>query len=193
MIDNWNNITLPNIPILECKLGENAIKYLWNCISYATKYPNGELGRFLYLKDDNDYFFKNHLQEQCQKYITDYQDAISFRNTFTHHGTSKLVLRDFWVNFSRKNKITPYHDHTGVLSFAIWMHIPGTSDFVMTYTDILGKIRTMNWKTNSDINGTMIVFPATLGHQVYPFNDSDQERISISGNLYLDTSDIITS
>ena len=31
--------------------------------------------------------------------------------------------------------------------------------------------------------GTMILFPSSLNHNVYPFYTSDDYRISISGNL----------
>ena len=33
----------------------------------------------------------------------------------------------------------------------------------------------------------MLFFPARLKHQVYPFYDNDGERISVSGNISLDT------
>ena len=34
--------------------------------------------------------------------------------------------------------------------------------------------------------GMMYVFPSTLYHQVYPFYECDEERVSISGNLFLE-------
>ena len=36
--------------------------------------------------------------------------------------------------------------------------------------------------------GTMLFFPSQLDHQVYPFYDCDEERISVSGNIISDTS-----
>jgi len=36
--------------------------------------------------------------------------------------------------------------------------------------------------------GTIIVFPAKMLHCVYPFYTSDGTRISLSGNVLLDTS-----
>ena len=34
--------------------------------------------------------------------------------------------------------------------------------------------------------GTMLFFPSSLSHTVYPFYTSDKERISISGNIHYD-------
>ena len=39
---------------------------------------------------------------------------------------------------------------------------------------------------------TILFFPALLNHTVYPFYLSDEERISISGNICLDTSQVVT-
>ena len=37
---------------------------------------------------------------------------------------SQLVLDKFWVNYQYKTEFNPYHDHSGVYSFAIWLKIP---------------------------------------------------------------------
>ena len=36
--------------------------------------------------------------------------------------------------------------------------------------------------------GIMLFFPSTLYHMVHPFYDCDEERISVSGNIRIDTS-----
>tara|TARA_B100001029_G_C14926317_1_gene374960 strand:- start:71 stop:631 length:561 start_codon:yes stop_codon:yes gene_type:complete len=186
MTDSWQYTPLPNIPILQCKLGEDVQKFLWGLIDESS-------GVSHYLNDTDNYFFKNHLKEQCEKYIEDNRNAVTFRNSFTHAATSQLVLRDFWCTICKENEPIPYHDHTGVLSFAIWLRMPGNSKFSLSYTDILGQIRRIEFNTNDELVGNMIVFPATLGHQVYPFSETDGTRVSVSGNLYLDTSVIINS
>ena len=33
----------------------------------------------------------------------------------------------------------------------------------------------------------MLLFPSSLHHMVYPFYNSDEERVTISGNISLDT------
>ena len=32
--------------------------------------------------------------------------------------------------------------------------------------------------------GKMVLFPAMLNHQVYPFYNIDEERVSMSGNIF---------
>ena len=41
-----------------------------------------------------------------------------------------------------------------------------------------------------DIEGYMVMFPSRLMHQVFPFYESDKERITISGNVGIRTKQI---
>ena len=62
------------------------------------------------------------------------------------------------------------------------------SNFHFNYTDILGNSRGHFYKMSPDKEGTMLFFPAHLHHQVYPFYNCKEDRISISGNIAIDTS-----
>ena len=113
-----------------------------------------------------------------------------------------MRLQEFWVNFQKKYEFNPVHDHTGAISFVIWMKIPteaqeqhdlpfsknsnlpSASDFQFLYSDITGAHRAYNIPMNRSLNGTMVVFPSNMSHQVYPFYECDDERVSISGNVY---------
>ncbi len=73
---------------------------------------------------------------------------------------SPIELKDLWVNFQKKYEFNPIHDHTGIMSFVIWLKIPylmeeelkaapGSSanpnlagHFAFHFTDALGDIRT---------------------------------------------------
>ena len=57
------------------------------------------------------------------------------------------------------------------------------SNFVFTYTDILGNLRNFAYEMNKTREGTLLFFPSRLNHQVLPFYNCEGERISISGNL----------
>tara|TARA_E500000331_G_C17028373_1_gene614038 strand:+ start:38 stop:769 length:732 start_codon:yes stop_codon:yes gene_type:complete len=212
MDDTWYKIVPPNIDIIKCDLGDTAVRYLWKCIEKAkvnkknaNPYLAGNISESLYLEDENDYFFENHLRIYCEKYVQEYFQSVAFRNTFSNVRTCKLIMQEFWVNFSNKNEFNPLHCHGGALSFVIWMKIPtrseeqhdlpiskntsspSSSDFMFTYTDILGSILPMQFPMDPEVEGSMVVFPSTLCHQVYPFFNCDSERISISGNIYFDT------
>ena len=112
-------------------------------------------------------------------------------------------IGDIWVNYQKKNEYNPLHTHNGQLSFVIWLKIPyKNSDeretisskksqsrpiagsFQITYTNILGQIMCYYLPVEEGWEGRIIMFPAQLGHQVYPFQTSDEYRISVSGNLY---------
>ena len=110
---------------------------------------------------------------------------------------------DVWINFQKKCEFNPIHSHSGKLSFVLWVQIPYdlkdelslsnsvnsnmplNSLFQFISTDLLGNITTEEIFVNKSYEGTIIVFPSSLNHQVYPFYTSDDYRISISGNLRL--------
>lgn len=122
-----------------------------------------------------------------------------------------LIVDSMWVNKQKKYEFNPVHHHSGVLSFVIWIKIPYelkdeetyfpldfdtlhesnnadtsgacTSKFTFIYNDILGRIQTTPVPVDKTWEGTILMFPATLSHCVYPFYTSDNYRISVSGNI----------
>ena len=114
----------------------------------------------------------------------------------------KLRLRDLWVNFQKKHDFNPVHNHRGAISFVIWMKIPykredeantartkGIAEgclsgcFQFLFTSMLGQIIKHNYYLDPSYEGTILIFPSQFNHAVYPFYTSDEERISISGNI----------
>ena len=115
---------------------------------------------------------------------------------------NKLTVESVWVNMQKKLEVNPLHNHDGTLSFVAWLHVPfkledernmencknsGTmqlaSTFQFVYTDILGAITNIPLFVESGWEGTIVMFPSKLMHIVYPFQTSDDYRISIAGNL----------
>ena len=97
-----------------------------------------------------------------------------------------------WINTMKENEIIPTHDHDGVLSYNIWMQIPFDSskerylgNFVFFYSDALGTIKTHTFQLSKMDEGSIIMFPSKLLHQVYPFTKNKKNRISIAGNISL--------
>ena len=116
---------------------------------------------------------------------------------------SSFDLQDIWVNFQKKNEMNTLHRHDGDLSFVIWLKVPfkisdehnmknvirsrareSGASFSFAYTDILGSVSTMVLPVDNEWEGKIVLFPATLSHIVYPFQTSDDYRISVSGNLH---------
>jgi hypothetical protein len=110
-------------------------------------------------------------------------------------------IKDLWINFQKKYEHNPLHNHTGVLSFVLWVQIPydlkdelshpncinsntpSNSLFEFVCTDFIGRIVQNRIEVDKSYEGTIIMFPSSLHHMVHPFYTSDEYRISISGNL----------
>jgi hypothetical protein len=117
---------------------------------------------------------------------------------------SKLKLESTWINFQSKHEFNPPHNHTGIISFVVWVKIPYSSteerlnksikhsnaplagSFQFLYTDALGGICPHNIHCDNNMENTLLMFPAQLKHAVYPFYTSDEYRITISGNFVID-------
>ena len=61
---------------------------------------------------------------------------------------------------------------------------PCASDFCFHYSE-KNIIYTTHFKLSPEDEGRMLFFPAGLMHQVYPFYGTEEERITISGNISL--------
>ena len=206
----WQSWDLPNIPLLRSRLPKPALDFVWKKIEEAQdnyqsmkKKLAGNITESLKLEDTDDYFFKNFLKETSENYISSFE-MITDRNPFNEYMVKNLYMQNFWVNFSKQHEFNPIHDHTGVLSFVLWMKIPTTwqsqqeisvssesnlpsaSNFQFLYTNIFGKTRGVMIDMDPMMEGCILMFPSILQHQVYPFYNSDEYRVSVSGNLCLD-------
>lgn len=99
-----------------------------------------------------------------------------------------------WINLQKENEFIPIHTHDGILSYNIWIKIPydGTKEkflgnFVFVYTNVLGNIVTKEINLSEKDEGTIIMFPSKLSHLVWPFHKNKKTRISIAGNILLNS------
>ena len=116
---------------------------------------------------------------------------------------NKLTVESVWVNMQKKLEVNPLHNHDGTLSFVAWLHVPFkledernmencknsrtvelASTFQFVYTTALGTISNCPMFVESGWEAKIVMFPSRLLHIVYPFQTSDDYRISIAGNLY---------
>jgi hypothetical protein len=107
----------------------------------------------------------------------------------------KLFYQDPWINIQQNTEFFPNHRHEGLLSYVLWIRIPKettTNEFAgkfeITYTDILGNTRPSEYNIDQTYEGKLLMFPALLRHCVYPFYNSLSNRISLSGNVLLESS-----
>ena len=116
---------------------------------------------------------------------------------------NNLIVESVWVNMQKKLEVNPLHNHDGTLSFVAWLYVPFkledernmencknsrtvelSSTFQFLYTTALGTIANCPLFVESGWEAKVVMFPAKLLHIVYPFQTSDDYRISIAGNLH---------
>lgn len=195
------------------KLPDEMISYLWSCVHDAEK-DNidhrselaGNISRSLTMKDEKNLIigsvfeslYSSNLQPVFRREIEKcFRTAHSPSKSFNKGADPKLT--SFWVNFQKKYEYNPLHNHSGIFSFVIWMKIPydikkeqelpwvkgsknqkTVGNFTFVGPDMENHILTME----KEIEGYCAIFPSHLHHMVYPFYTSDEERVSISGNIY---------
>ena len=200
----------PNLGWLEIKLSTDVLNFLNECIKNKKQKHNtflaGNIEKSYLIEDKNNWFFKNVLISCVKKYLEEFTDQ-SIPKILTKN--CGYVLDKFWVNFQKKYEFNPLHKLSGVFSFVVWMKIPSSfkeecklsfingsnekcpNTFQLLFINSVGNISSFNYNMEASDEGTMLFFPAMLKHQVYPFYNSDEDRISISGNISLSPDKIV--
>tara|TARA_R110000796_G_scaffold150354_1_gene267106 strand:- start:16 stop:639 length:624 start_codon:yes stop_codon:yes gene_type:complete len=200
--------SLPNWGTVEAKLPEENVKDLWKLIDEAKKKPEnmknilaGNISSSIKL-DTNSLTNKDFLETVLPSFVKKYLET--FGKHWESSNKNNWNLESFWVNFQKQNEFNPPHKHDGMFSFVIWMQIPTSyeeqrklpialesnadnyiSNFMFSYTDILGNISNVLYNMEKELEGCMVMFPSKMMHQVFPFYKNKKERISISGNINL--------
>jgi len=143
-----------------------------------------------------------YIERLILPYIFEYDKSFNILKDFTVVNKKlPIVLENAWVNFQKKHEFNPVHNHTGIMSFVIWINIPYDLEEEMTnspgansnknspgafefqYTSTLGNICAHTIHVDKSLENALIIFPAKMCHTVYPFYTSDDYRISVSGNF----------
>jgi len=154
---------------------------------------------------EKEFLLDESFEKVLFPYYSDLAKKYETENKEKKSNTKKLVSNwvttNTWINFQKKHEFNPLHDHSGDYSFVLWIQIPYNlkeelelqncknanhqlnSLFCFIYLNQYGKIAENQLPIDKTWEGTMILFPSNLKHQVYPFFTSDDYRISISGNL----------
>ena len=185
---------------------------IWKVVNEAREQPEdmkselaGNISSSIRL-DSQSPLLKNFVQEIIPSFMKSHMEAYGPPWRITMREGERFNLESLWVNFQKKHEFNPPHDHSGVYSFVIWMQIPTSyaeqkkldicansnadnhiSNFAFSYTNTLGKISNFAYNMEKEAEGYMVMFPSSMLHQVFPFYDNDGERISISGNINIDT------
>lgn len=119
----------------------------------------------------------------------------------SHYPVPKFTR--FWTRISKAGEYQPLHDHHSVWSFIIWMKIPfeypeeqtdelnelypEAGNMTICYLDSIGRLQKQPYRLGKKDEGTMLLFPSDLNHIVYPYHMSDDYRISIAGDVCVDS------
>ena len=194
---------------LEYKLNPQEMDYVWRCIKNKKESYNDQLaGQLSYsnaLVDRSDWFYMNTLKSLIIEYEKQWRNLGESLPTNQQH---PYHLTKWWVNYQKQNEFNPLHHHSGIYSFVIWMKIPISWEkqnkkdiarksnspsialFQFAYQNILGELAFHRYESSPEDEGIMLFFPSQLNHLVYPFYDCDEDRISVSGNIGLNTTKV---
>ena len=201
-------VNFNNLGIIRKKLSKETLDKLNNYIKVKKEKWNknliGQIHNSTLLIDKNDWFFENELLPCIQEYLDSCpKNGWIIPNTLNENLPFKL--ESMWVNFQKKYEFNPFHTHSGLFSFVVWMKIPADYEkekklpfvkhancaypntFQMFYINSLGRMCTYDCHLSPDDEGTMLFFTANRPHQVYPFYTSNKTRVSISGNVVLNS------
>lgn len=207
MISNYNVLTLPNINLLLLEVPTDLYSNIKNETDeieenflmpdqhHASLHKTGLTStgiptHFKLIK--NLEAWKQFLPQAVDLY---YETSPFLKNlNLAKDNEIKLFYQDPWVNIQQNTEFFPNHKHEGLLSYVLWIRIPRETTthefagkFEITYSDILGNSRPSEYNFNQTFEGKLLIFPAMLRHCVYPFYNSPINRISLSGNILLES------
>jgi len=130
------------------------------------------------------------------------QTYLEYSRKFNFYENQNYIIdNDAWANFQKKHEYNPIHFHHKAISWVTWItipydleeelnmpnvkeaHVKYASKFEFIYNSFDGGISTTQLDIDKTWEGSLIMFPNYLKHQVYPFQTSNECRISISGNI----------
>jgi len=144
-----------------------------------------------------------YVLEMASQYISFWGYDKEIYASRTVENPLSFVLDKVWINFQKKYEYNPLHDHRGIFSFVSWIDIPFNlneemslphvvnadsplaTSFNFVFTNTLGDVQSLPFFVSKEHEGSIVFFPSKIKHLVYPFFTSNEDRISISGNLFL--------
>lgn len=193
-------------PWIDLHLTTEAMDYLWDDINgKQTDAKNdlaGNISKSKYIEDKDNWFYENVLT-RCAETIY-FKDWNNYYDVHVAKSAPPPVfeLKKFWVNYQKQHEFNPPHMHMRcIFSFVVFMKIPThwkeqhalpwlkdvknpcVSDFQFLLGQGMGQTAIMPIPLCPEDEGRILFFPAWLTHQVFPFYECEEERITISGNI----------
>ena len=192
---------------IEIKLTDYLINHIWDCVNDAGDNIKhtlvGHIDKSLAIVDKDQILWDNLLCNLVDAYGNKWTHNHYNIPIKTDNNNYTFYLDQMWVNYKNQYEFNPIHNHGGCYSFACWLKIPTdyheqnqiynakdssgrlNSAFCFHYIDSLGDLRTSVYQQSPKMEGTLLFFPSRLHHEVHPYYECDEQRISISGNIWL--------
>tara|TARA_R100001244_G_scaffold120489_2_gene90112 strand:- start:1267 stop:1770 length:504 start_codon:yes stop_codon:yes gene_type:complete len=152
---------------------------------------------------DNEYYFENYGEWFIPKFeyhLDSYMQGLSSWMTDPFLNKSSpigWIADSLWINYQKAKEYNPPHNHSGDLSFVIYLQVP--DELKKEYESTKGVHNNVgpgviNFDFGIELPFSIsrffrmpevrdiFIFPAWLVHYVHAFK-SDVERISVSGNI----------
>ena len=148
------------------------------------------------IETEFEYVISGQFRDCIEQTYLEYSRKFNF-----HQNQNYIIDNDAWVNFQKKHEYNPIHFHHKAISWVTWItipydleeelnmpnvkeaHVKYASKFEFIYNSLDGGISTTQLDIDKTWEGSLIMFPNYLKHQVYPFQTSNEPRVSISGNI----------
>ena len=179
---------LLGIKIYKSKIDDDFYNFLLNeynnIDSYTRLYQNENFWNgsdYSFVKDSTKQLVETNIIKHAKEYTN----------------KSNFNLKGQWINIQAHDGYLPTHDHTGHVSYVIYLKVPnylknynGKRPNDIAYSE--GAIQVNYGNRNSLFDNNLkihpeekmiLMFPSEIQHYVYPFRDRESLRISISGNL----------
>jgi len=187
-------VDLHNFGYIENKIPKKLHNLLLSECDYA-ELKNPDMISGLTAKDVAKHKLLINTKEHLIKYIIKLMH--SYNSYFPGLQKVRVLTKDLpfhfntpWINFQRKGEYIPNHNHDGIYSYNLWLKIPTKCRFEFIYNNTIGNLCNHTIELTKKDEGKIIFFPAKLQHIAYPFNDSNDIRVSISGNIVLNANKI---
>jgi hypothetical protein len=183
------------------------INSLWDSIKKSTipynKNLAGQIEKELVLDGENEsiiqYFnsliISSKLAENRIRRLSELWQTIDNKKNLPD-----IYLGDMWVNFQKKHEYNPPHTHSGIFSFVIFLQIPYYNEDESKISNSVNSRKSLNgnfclidlsldaydhnFQVDKSWEGKGLFFSSDQIHCVYPFYSSNEERITVSGNIY---------
>ena len=202
------------MPWLDTFVTEEVKQHLWDCIDNEEQKDArgtlaGQVSKSNFFQDKNNWFYENVLKGLSEQLY--YRDWNNYQQVVVANKPGpEFYLKTLWVNYQKQYEFNPahYHSNGNGFSFVVFMKIPThwkdqhalpfsansncpqASDFQFLLGSKGGLIFPTNFPLCPEDEGRILFFPAWMAHQVYPFYGTEEERITISGNIIQKEKDI---